>query len=281
MKKILSILCCMAMAISLVGCGGNGATTGKTVTVAKENDVISMDSTYATDGMSFEVIHAIIDGLMTQDSDGSLINALAADYTVSDDELTWTFTLKDAVWSNGDAVTAHDFEYAWKRTVVRPEAEYAYLYGSDGACIAGADEILARVWDGETLTEADATDLGVKALDDKTLEIKLAQSVPFFASLMTFPIFYPVNQAFAEELGDQYALSPDNLLSCGAFKLTKWEQGNRIELVKNDTYYDADKVEIDNLIFVITKEVSSSVAAFEGGTVDFTKLSSEDRKSVV
>ncbi len=270
MKKLCKVVMSFALVLSLTACGGNEDTSdsGKSsITFAKENDVITMNSMTATDGMSFEIIHATVDGLMDRNQDGELIPAIASEYTVSDDGLVYTFTLRDdAKWSNGDAVTAGGFEFAWKSSIVNPDAEYAYLYGSDGAAIAGADEILAG--------EADASTLGVTAIDDTTLEVKLSVDTPYFLSLMTFPVFYPVNQAFVEEQGDQYALTPENLLANGAYKMVTWEKGTKIVLEKNEDYYDADVVQTDELVFQITADVSSSATAYEAGQVDYTKLSS-------
>ena len=102
------------MTFSLVGCSGSDAgnsASGNYVNLAKENDVISMDSRYATDGMSFEMLASTIEGLESVDADGNIIPALAESYDVSEDGLTYTFHLRDAVWSNDAPVTAQDFEY--------------------------------------------------------------------------------------------------------------------------------------------------------------------------
>ena len=130
MKKFLSLACSSMMLISLVGCGSGTDTKksdGNYVTLAKENDVISMDSRYATDGMSFEMIAATVEGLETMDKDGKIVPALAESYDVSDDGLIYTFHLRDAEWSNGTPVTAADFTYAWNATIKNPAAEYAYF----------------------------------------------------------------------------------------------------------------------------------------------------------
>ena len=162
MNKVLTLACASALTISLVGCGGGGTSSEKTgnyVNLAKENDVISMNSTYATDGMSLEMIAATIDGLETMDKDGNVIPALAEDYKVSKDGLTYTFKLRDAKWSNDEPVTANDFVFAWNYTINNPKSEYAYLFTQDGACVKNADEILYDEKDGK---------LGVSAKDDKT-----------------------------------------------------------------------------------------------------------------
>ncbi len=269
-KKLLVCLCSSVMALSLVACSGTNDSSSdeNTVTLAKELDVISMDSSYATDGSSIEAIQATIDGLLTVDADGNLIPALAKEKAkVSEDGLTYTYELRDAKWDNGKAVTANDFVYAWQRTVSNADAEYNYLYGEDGACIANADAIVAG--------DKKASELGVKAVNDTTLEVTLSKPCAYFENLMSFPVFFPINQEFAEEKGDQYALTPENMLSCGAYKMTSWETGSKYVLEKNESYYDADSVKVDKLVFNVVKDLSSSALAFESGDVQFTKLNKD------
>ncbi|MFI3212140.1 MAG: peptide ABC transporter substrate-binding protein [Eubacteriales bacterium] len=288
MKKIISMIVMSAMVVSmLAGCGSStetasststseeatsdvasesASTEGAVVVVAKENDVISMDSMYATDGTSFEAIHATVDGLMDQDADGNLVLSLAESYEVSEDGLVYTFTLRDAVWSNGTAVTAHDFVYAWNAAATSVDCEYSYLFTTDGAAVANANEV---IYDGE------AGELGVVAIDDTTLEVTLSQPTPYFLSLMTFPVFYPVNQEFAEAQDGNYGLTPENLLACGPYVLTEWEKGSSLVFAKNESYWDAENVKVAGLEFAIVAEVATSVTAFEAGDVDFTKVSSD------
>lgn len=269
-KKLLVCLCSLLMTFSLVACSGSNdsSSDGKTVNLAKELDIISMDSSYATDGSSFEAIQATIDGLLTVDADGNIIPALAKEKAkVSEDKLTYTYELRDAKWDNGTTVTANDFVYAWQRTASSADAEYNYLYGEDGACIANADAIIAG--------EKKASELGVKAVNDTTLEITLSKPCAYFENLMSFPVFYPINQEFAEEKGDQFALTPENMLACGAYKMTSWETGSKFVLEKNESYYDADSVKVDKLVFNVVKDLSSSALAFESGDVNFTKLNKD------
>lgn len=285
MKKLLSVLTCGAMVFSLAACGsdskpassasgsetasstaGTATGSGKRVTLAKENDVISMDTSYATDGMSFEMIAATVEGLESMDKDGNPIPAIAESYDVSEDELTYTFHLRDASWDNGTPVTANDFVFAWNETVKNPAAEYSYLYTQDGACVKNADAI---VFDGKT-----DQDLGIKAVDDKTFEVSLSKKCPYFISLMTFPVFYPINQEFFEEKGDSYALTADDLLANGPFKLTDWTKGTSLTLDKNESYWDKDNVHVDGIDVKIVPEASTSALDFESGNTDFTKLNS-------
>lgn len=272
MKKLVSAACSALMIVSLAACGGSNdsaktesSKTGSNyVTLAKENDVISMNTAYATDGMSFEMIAATIEGLESMDKDGNVIPALAESYELSDDDLVYTFKLRDANWSNGDPVTANDFVFAWNETIRNPEAEYAYLFGPDGANVAGAEAILS----GEDET------LGIKAIDDKTLEVTLAKKTPYFLSLMSFPVFYPINEEFYKEQGKDYALTADALIANGPFKLVSWTKGSNLEFEKNEDYWDADNVKVDGMHVNIVPEASTSALDFESGNTDFTKLNS-------
>lgn len=271
MKKMVKSFALVLLVLSLVACGAkkgpDGAGGKKTITFAKENDIASMDSRYATDGMSFEIIAATTEGLMSVDKDGKVIHALAESHEVSDDQLTWTFKLRDAKWANDDPVTAHDFVYAWQDANTNPDAIYNYLFTGDAANIVNA----AKVQKGEV----DKSELGVKALDDKTLEIKLDNPVSFFDSLMAFPVFFPLNEKFVTEQGENYALDAGNLVANGPFKMVSWEKGSKVTLEKNPTYWDAANVKADQLVFNIIGEASTAVLDFEGGSTDFVKLNSD------
>ena len=242
MKKGTKLLWTGALVLSLAGCSSassGGTDSHNVLNLSKENDVITLDSTLATDGMSFEVINMMIEGLETTDENGDIVPALAESYDVSEDGLTYTFHLRDASWSNGEPVTAADFEYAWKDAASDPTSDYAYIFGPDGACIKGASEVMGNPENKDAL--------GVKAEDEKTFVVELERRTPYFVSLTTFPPFYPVNEKFAEEQGDQYGLSADNLLACGPFQLVDWTKGNSLKLEKNDSYWGKDDVALDEI----------------------------------
>ena len=276
MKKLKMLLTGFLTLALVAGCGnggnadngGNGGTANgtKTVTVANDVELSSMDTGLATDGTSFEAIAATIEGLYTLDADGNAILAIASKEEISDDGLTYTFTLRDANWSDGSPVTANDFVFAWRRLADPATAsEYAYMIG-----VAGLKNG-AAVTNGEKPT----TELGVSAVDEKTLKVELDYPVPFFNQLMAFPSFYPIREEFYNQFGDQYALTPEALLANGPFKMVAWNQGANYEMVKNETYYDAANVKIDNLNFQVIKDAQSAMVAFEQGSVDYVKLTGE------
>ena len=188
-KALVALLTASAMVAGLMGTSTAVMAVEESTSdlnIMLETPVESLDPQQATDGTSFEVIADYTDGLMQMDADGQAVPAIAESYDVSEDGLTYTFHLReDANWSNGDPVTAQDFVFAWQRAVDPAVAsEYAYML-SDIGQVVNAAEIIAG--------EKDKSELGITAVDDKTLEVKLNVPVSYFLSLMYFPTFYPVN----------------------------------------------------------------------------------------
>ena len=254
--------------VTLTACSGDsGSSSEKILKVAKDTELASMDQHIATDGLSFEVIAATIEGLYTSDADGNAIPAIAKSYDVSEDGLVYTFHLReDAKWSNGDPVMANDFVYAWRR-LVDPNTASEYAFIMDVAGVKNAASVNAG--------EASLEELGVKAVDDSTLEVTLALPVPYFLQLMTFPSFFPMNEAFVTEKGAEYAQSPDGLLANGPFKMTEWTQGHSFKIEKNDSYYDKDNVNIDGIEYKIMKDSQTAALEFESGNLDVVRLAGE------
>ncbi len=302
-KKFLSVMLASVMAMSMIGCGSSAvsgvtesekpaeqsadttkpadtaattdaaATTeegsGADLNVMLETPVESLDPQQATDGTSFEVIADYTDGLMQMDADGKAVNAIAESYDVSADGLTYTFHLRsDANWSNGDPVTANDFVFAWQRAV-DPEiaSEYSYML-SDIGQIVNAQDII----DGAK----DKSELGVTAVDDKTLKVKLNVPVSYFLSLMYFPTFYPVNQAFYESVGDTFATSPETTLSNGAFVLDDYQPAaTTIHLSKNADYYNASNVKLAGLNYQVIQDSQQALMSYQNGDLDTTLVNGE------
>jgi oligopeptide transport system substrate-binding protein len=282
-KKILAVAVAMSLTLSLAACSG-GKTTGaaatgnagnetaakapgKTLKVQLDVEVASMDPQVATDGASFEVIAAVTEGLYSVDKAGSPIKAMAKDVQKSADGLTYTITLKDAKWSNGTAVTAKDFVFAWRRLVdPKTASEYAFIAGVAG--IKNADDIA----EGKKKLE----ELGVTAKDDKTLVVELSQPVTFFESLMAFPSFLPVNEEFFKQAGDKFATTTATILSNGPFKIKSYQPAaTSIVLEKNAGYYDAAAVKLEGVEFQVIKEAQQAVLSYKNGDLDVANLSGE------
>ena len=273
MKKLFSMVLCAMMALTLAGCGGSGDDSS-TYTYSSELDIKNLDSSDAEDGCSFTALHAIIDGLMKPAKDGTTTYGIAKSSEVSEDGLTHTYKLRDAKWSNGDPVTANDFVYAWHR-IFKNKGNYYYMFCDGIANIAGAQELSDKIDAEQDLTDADLDSLGVKAVDDKTLEVTTTTRVSFFDELMSFPCFYPINEKFCEKQGDKYGKSADSILANGAFVMTNWEPGSVAEFEKNDKFYAAKDVKIDKLVMKLVQEPKVAAQSFEAGETDFAIINSD------
>ena len=230
-------------------------------------DPDTFDYVYSFQAADNEHTANFVDGLLEHDRYGQLVGAIAESYDLSEDGLTYTFHLReDAKWSNGDAGTANDFVYAWRR-LVNPNTASEYAFIMDVAGVKNAAAINAG--------EASLEELGVKAVDDYTLEVSLDLPVPYFLQLMTFPSFYPLNEAFVTEKGTDYAQSPEGLLANGPFKMTEWTQGHSFKVEKNDAYYDKDNVNLDAIEYKIMKDAQTAALEFDSGNMDIVRLSGE------
>lgn len=276
MRKFKMVLSTLFVLGLLSGCGGSKeaapteakkeAVKSNIVTIANDVELSSMDTGLATDGTSFEAIASVLEGLYQLDGAGNTIPGMAVKEEISEDGKVHTFTLRDAKWSDGQPVTANDFVFAWRRLAnPKTASEYAYMIGVAG--IKNAEGVMSG--------EKPITALGVTAVDDKTLKVELDYPVPFFDQLAAFPPFYPIREDFYDKYKEQYALTPEAILSNGAFKMTEWNQGANYTMVKNDQYYDADKVKIDGLNFQVVKDAQSAMVAFDQGNVDYVKLTGE------
>ena len=298
-RAALAVLTAAAMVFSMAGCGGpptsenttaattaasgdatqsgdasaesgeEAAVSGSDLNIMLETPVQSLDPQQATDGTSFEVIACYTDGLMQMDADGQAVPAIAESYDLSEDGTVYTFHLReDAVWSNGEPVTANDFVFGWQRAVDPAIAsEYAYML-SDIGQVKNAAEIIAG--------EMDKSELGVKAVDDHTLEVTLNVPVSYFLSLMYFPTYYPVNQAFYESVGDTFATSPETTLSNGAFVLDSYEPAaTAFHLTKNADYYNADSVQLAGLNYQVIQDSQQALMSYQTGDLDITLVNGE------
>ncbi len=264
MKKLLSLLMILLL---LVGCsgggnGGNGGNGGesagvdpsKTVTVQAPTPIISMDHHIATDGTSFIAATMCISGLMELDAAGNAVPDMAESYELSDDGLTYTFHIRDAKWSNGDPVTANDFVFGWNR-LVDPDTASDYSWMLETACVESYE-----------------------ATDDKTFVVHLSSPSGFFVALTAFPSFFPMNEKFVTEKGDQYSLSINDLLYNGPYTMTSWTSGYSFEFELNPDYWNAEKYANEYAQKVVFREITDTQTAlmeYEAGNLDNVSLSGE------
>ncbi len=232
------------------------------------SEIPTMDSSLVTDSVGFDLLNNVAEGLYRLNQENVAVPAMAeAEPTISEDGLVYTFTIRDAKWSNGDAVTAGDFEFAWKRAM---NPDTASEYGP--YMMAGVLKNATEISEGSV----DFNELGVKALDEKTLEVTLEKPVPYFLSLMAFGTYLPLNEKFVTEQGDAYATNSDTLISNGPFTLTEWDgTGSSWSLVKNDQYWDAENVKLTQINYDVVKETATGVNLYKTGEVDRVGLSGE------
>ncbi|MGG3573318.1 peptide ABC transporter substrate-binding protein [Bacillus gobiensis] len=274
-KSKFSLLLALALVFSLVlsacGYGGSSEDSGdkkQEAVILESAELPDMDSVKATDTVSFTTLNNVMEGLYRMDQNQEPIPAIAdGEPEVNEDKTVYTFKLRDTKWSNGDPVTANDFVYAWQRSL-DPKTESDYGPYMMSGKIKNADKVYAG--------KAKPSELGIKAIDDKTLEITLEKPVPFIESLLAFPTFYPQNQKFIEEKGDNYAKNAENLVYNGPYTLAKWEgsQATTWQYAKNDQYWGKDNVSMNKITFNVSKDPQAAANAFEAGEADVTpKLS--------
>ncbi len=267
-----------SLALVAAGCGGDdeeaagtGATTEggteaaeQVITVNWGTEISSLDPGLATDVTSSNILLNINDPLVKLDKDLNPVGAAAESFETSEDGKTVTYTLRDGLtWTNGDPVTAHDFEYSWKRTV-SPElgADYAYqFYGIVGAqeynsCDPKKDDC-----------DALKAKMGVKAVDDKTLEVTLTSPQPWFIQQSAHHSFLAVPQKTVEQFGDKWT-EPANIVTNGPFKLESWQPNASIDLTKWDEWRDADSVKLTRVNGRLITDGTTAVQAFEAGEID-------------
>src|SRR5215208_7892604 len=267
-----------SLALVAAGCGGDdedegtGATTAaatgeeggneaaeQAITVNWGTEPPSLDPGLASDVTSANILLNIMDPLVKLDEDLNPVPSAAESIDTSEDGKTVTFVLRDDLkWTNGDPVTAQDFEWSWKRTM-SPElaADYAYQF----AGIVGANEYTgcdAKKDDCKALEEK----VGVNAVDDKTLEVKLTTAQPWFVQQVAHHSFLAVNKKAVEQFGDKWTEAA-NIVTNGPFKLAKWQHNSAIDIVKDPNWRDADSVKLTRVNGRMISDGITAVQAFE------------------
>ncbi|NOJ08824.1 ABC transporter substrate-binding protein [Vibrio splendidus] len=206
------------------------------------------------------VIRDLLEGLVNQDGDGNTIPGVAESWETTDNK-TFTFHLrKDAKWSNGDPVTANDFVYSFQRAV-DPLTASPYAWYMEYTKMANAKDIVAG--------KKDKSELGVKALDDYTLEVTLDTAVPYFVMMMGHTTVKPVHKATVEKFGDQWT-KPENFVGNGAFVPNQWVVNERLELVRNENYWDNEHTVLNKVTFLPIENQVAEMNRFLSGELDFT-----------
>ena len=278
-KRFIVAALAIAGAMALSGCGGSksggeGTKSGDTtqtaagkkiLTIQLGPDVESIDPALnsAVDGANY--ILFAFDNLLKMDKDGKVVPGLAEKYEVSDDQLTWTFHLRDGLkWSDGSALTAEDFVYSWQR-LVDPNVAAPYAQTVLGM-VEGYDDAIGRPdADGNTTVDPDPTKLKVEAPDEKTLIVHMAKPTPYFDKLAAFVSLSPVKKDVVEANPDGWSIDPKTYISTGPFKLTGWEPGSYLMFEKNENYWDADSIKLDGIKCLLMQDQNATFSAYESG----------------
>ncbi|MED0958954.1 peptide ABC transporter substrate-binding protein [Bacillus paramycoides] len=229
------------------------------------SEIPSMDASLASDSASSTALNNTMEGLYRTGKDQKRMPGVAEDVQKLDDGKKYIFKLrKDAKWSNGEPVTAKDFVYSWKRAV-NPDTKATYSYIMFD--IKNAEKIHKR--------ELPADQLGVKAIDDYTLEVELDNPVPYFIDLTVYPVFYPLNENFVKSQGDKFGLEANTTLYNGPFVMSDWKHEQSFQFKKNPSYWDNKTVKIEEINFNIVKNTSTDVNLYETNAINRAVLTSE------
>jgi oligopeptide transport system substrate-binding protein len=232
------------------------------ITIALRQEPPQLDHTRATDSVSFTVLSHSMEGLLTYNDENQLSPGVAERWEVREDGATF-WLRDDSYWSDGSPVTAHDFEFAWKK-VVDPQIASVYAF------------IMYPIKNAEAINSGDLppSTLGVTAVDDKTLEISFEQPTPYFEKLVAFVTFLPAKQEFYESTNGRYGADADQLLYNGAYLVTEWIHSASMRWEKNQNYWNKEEVGFVDVIEVgyITEDVNAKLNMFKDGQIPETQL---------
>lgn len=223
----------------------------------------SMDISKQVDSISSFWLGHIYEGLTTYDKNGNVVPAAAESVKSSPDKKTWTFVLrKGTKWQDGQPLKAQDFVFSFQR-LVDPAYASEYAFIATVAGLENAEDIIAK--------KAGKEKLGVRAVDDRTLEMKLSRPVPFFDSLMAFQSFYPLRQDLVQKYGDKFATVPESIVGNGPYKLVVWAKEQSMRIEKADTYWNAAAIKIKAIQMpAIVKDEQANFNNFQTGGIDLS-----------
>lgn len=273
-KRVLACLLAAVMTAGLLaGCGGGeksggGGSSEQVLNISTNSVVVGLNplvNTTAPDNNAHNMIYdPLVRDRSAKDNTDEIVPAAAESWDVSEDGLTYTFHMNpDAKWSDGSKVTANDFEFTFKQMAdPNTAATNAWLF--DGVIVNFSEALYNN---GKTPDE-----IGVKALDEETLEIQLVHPASYFLQLVAGSA-YPVNQAKYEEYGSEYGTAPDKTVYNGPLKVTSWNQNTEMVLEKNDQYWGREDMQLDKVNYKVIQESSTAVQAFINGELDVVSTS--------
>jgi oligopeptide transport system substrate-binding protein len=250
------MLCASTMVLAACG-GGGDEVDDNSVVLHRGNtaEPLTLDPHKASGTWENNIIGDMFVGLYTEDATGYPVPGLASSHSVSEDGFTWTFNLHETNWSDGTPLTAHDFVYAWQR-IADPEtgAQYVSLLFP----IKGMQAVNSG---------GDPSELGVRAVDDYTLEIELEAPAPYLPGLLTHYTTFPIPSHVVEEFGDAW-IRPANIQVNGPYKLVDWRTNNFVHVRRNDQFFDNDNVCVDEVYFYPTTDSSAAARRVRNGELD-------------
>lgn len=269
-KKFTLAAVSVSAAFLLAACGSQQSAS-KDKQVLKLSATAPLDTIDTSKATGYGQTGNVFESFYRLGKNGQPAAGLAKSGTVSKDGKTWTFKLRsNAKWSNGEKITAQDFVYSWRRTInPKTASPYAYLFSG----IKNADEIIAG--------RKAPSSLGIKALNQETVQVKLNRPIAYFKVLMAYPLFGPQNEAFIKKTGKKYATSSKYMLYSGPFKITGWKGTNDTwSFVKNNQYWDKQAVKLSKISYQVVKTTNTGYQLYQQGKLDLTPLSSEQVKQL-
>lgn len=292
MKKKLSVLLAASLVCAMMaGCGGKSEEAPQTIddmeTAAEttedaasadgegteeaaladaqemvyvlNNEPDGIDPNVTNNSFATPFLSNCFEGLVTYDTNGEVVPGNAESWESNDDMTVYTFHLREGLkWSDGTALTANDYVYSALR-VLTPETTSQYVNMISDYVVNGQE-----YYEGS----ASAEDVGVKALDDNTLEFTLKAPCPYFVDMVSMWVYFPVQQATIEANGDKWTTTPEAYVCNGPFKITEMNMGESMVLEKNENYWDAENVTLSKLTFRYILDTSTALTAYESGEVD-------------
>ena len=242
---------------------GETLATDQTFTYRVGDESPSIDPGLVEDVDGSDVVRDLFEGLYNQDAAGNLAPGVALRHQVSDDGLVYTFTLRDnAKWSNGDPVTAGDFVYDWRRAA-SPELASPYSWYIDLMSIENGGEVIAG--------DMDPSKLGVTAIDDTTLEVRLSQPLPYCPQMVTHSTTFPVPRATVEAFGSDWVL-PENMVSNGAYVLTEFVPQEKLVRSRNPMYWDNENTILETVTKLVISDENVALTRYLAGELDRTDV---------
>ncbi len=259
MKQAGLWLTCAMAAVTVAACGGSDREADSDAKVLHRGNTaepLTLDPHKSSGTWENTIIGDMFIGLFTEDAGGEPVFGIAESYAVSDDGLVWTFELRDATWSDGTPVTANDFVFAFRRLL---DPETVSQYASVQYLIKNAEAINNAGADPETL--------GVRAIDDKTLEFTLEYPAPYLPGLLTHYTAFPVPAHVIEEVGDDWT-QPENIEVNGAYKLVEWRTIDFVHVERNEAFFDDANVCIDEVYYYPTTDTNTAARRVRNGELD-------------